>query len=436
MTPDYSETRRRNADLAGKLLSLTAAPVVDDAPVIEAPPPLQQADAIVAHIEINNHHGVGVLLQRMFGECGNIVSIRSQDYYGGQQNFGAMHTSISHGNKPHDMVVWDVLEALRGATVRRILCVPYFPDDALTAVALKEAFGVPLCTFLMDDQNLYADGITDAVMAELLERSSLRLAISPDMRAAYEAKYGRKVWFMPPLAPTSLIPHRLNGASAEALRSQSAVILGNIWGQHWVELLRATVRGSGITLRWFNNGEFRWLPCSKDDLAKDGILPQEGAAVPDEIFVETLRQAPFLVLPSGTLDEADDRRFIAQLSFPSRIPYILATSHTPILVVGNEQTAAARIVTHLGIGIAVPYRREAFLEGVARITDPEANLAMRRAAFLLSLRFADLGASEWLWQSLAKGRPIDNRYEDLMPPPTLDVSTLVSPFRYTQLPTS
>jgi hypothetical protein len=272
----------------------------------------------------------------------------------------------------------------------------------------------------MDDQNLGSDGISDRIIAELLAKSSLRLAISPEMCAGYERKYGCKVWFMPPLAPTRLIPHRLNAPAMPATSARSAAMLGNIWGQRWVELLRETVRGSGLTLRWYNNGEFRWLPCSKEALVADGIIPQEGRPHSDDALVEILREAPFVVLPSGTLDDTDDRKPVAQLSFPSRIPYILATSHTPILVVGSPDTAAARLVTRLGIGMVVPYQGASFLEAVERITSPDANLAMRRAAFLLSIRFADVAGAEWIWQSLAKGEPFDRRYEDLMPVPDQD----------------
>lgn len=42
-----------------------------------------------------------------------------------------------------------------------------------------------------------------------------------------------------------------------------------------------------------------------------------------------VRAAPFAVLPSGTLDEDDDRRFLARLSLPSRVPYMMATAHIP-----------------------------------------------------------------------------------------------------------
>lgn len=401
-------------ELARKLLDLIAKapPESITEQFVQQPP--QDADAIVTHIEVNDRHGVGVLISRLFGEDDNILSIRSQDYYEGRQDFGAMHVCVSHSDTSRDMVFWNVLQALRGATVKRVLCVPYFPDDARNAIALKESFGGPLCTYLMDDQNLCADGIPDSVMEELLAKSTLRLAISRELCAGYEQKYGYKMWLMPPLVPTRLIPPRLNTPPEAALQSHSGIIVGNIWGQRWIELLRETVRDSGITLRWYNHGEFRWLPCTKEALSSDGVIPQEGPPDPDERMVEILRQAPFVVVPSGTLDDTDDRRFIAQLSFPSRIPYILATSHAPILVLGNPETAAARFVTGAGIGMVAPYGRRTFQEAVEQITRPGVNLEMRRAAFLLSIRFADLGASEWLWSSLAKGEPMDGRYEELM----------------------
>jgi len=387
---------------------------------------LKDADAIVSHIEVNDHHGVGVLLARLFDRYENIVSIRSKDFYEGRQTFGAAHFCISHGNASRDEVYWKVLESLRGSTVKRVLCVPYFPDDALNAIALKEIFGVPLCTFLMDDQNLTADGIPDSLMRELLAKSDLRLAISAELYAGYELKYGYKMSFMPPLVSNRFILPRVNQLPDAALQSRSAVIIGNIWGQRWLELLRHTVRDSGVTLRWYNNGEFRYLSCTKEALAGDGILLQDASRDPDERMVELLRQAPFVVVPSGVLDETDDRRFIAQLSFPSRIPYILATSQAPILVMGSPETAAARFVTAAGIGIVAPYEHRAFQDAVERISRPDLNLEMRRAALLLAMRFADAGGAEWLWQSLARGEPVDGRYEDMMPPQMPDLSRLVA----------
>jgi hypothetical protein len=81
---------------------------------------------------------------------------------------------------------------------------------------------------------------------------------------------------------------------------------------------------------------------------------------------------------------------------------------------GNRQTGAARFVEHLGIGAVADYDRQAFVEAVNYITQPEVNLMMRKQALVASARFSDAGAAEWIWQSLARGEAIDRRYEDLI----------------------
>jgi hypothetical protein len=44
---------------------------------------------------------------------------------------------------------------LGGHDVKRILCVPYYPDDALSAIATAKLTSAPLVTYIMDDQNRY-----------------------------------------------------------------------------------------------------------------------------------------------------------------------------------------------------------------------------------------------------------------------------------------
>ena len=369
-------------------------------------PALLDANAIVTHIEVNRQHGVGVLVQRLFSDSSNILSVRSRDYFKGCQEFGAQHVRISSGG--------DVVPSLHGSTVKRILCVPYFPEDARNAIALKEIFHAPLCTYLMDDQNLSTDGIADELMAELLEKSALRLAISAELCKGYEEKYGHKIWFMPPLAPAQFIPPNVNYRSRRELGFKEAVIVGNIWGHRWIELLRETVRGTRIRLRWYNHGEFRNVDGPIAELAADGIVPMLGRD-DDRVLVNTLRCAPFVVVPSGILDETDDRRFIAQLSLPSRIPYIFATSHAPILVLGSPETAAARFVSSAGIGLVSPYESGAFRETTDLLLDPAKNRTLRDAAFRLSRKYTDAGAADWIWESLARGEPVDDRYQKLTP---------------------
>jgi hypothetical protein len=59
------------------------------------------------------------------------------------------------------------------------------------------------------------------------------------------------------------------------------------------------------------------------------------------------------------------------------------------------------------------YRQNEFLEAAGKLTQPEVNNGMRRRAFLLAPRFSDLGAAEWIWESLEKGKPVDGRYQEM-----------------------
>jgi hypothetical protein len=412
---NYSD---RDRELVSRLLELIGGPPGDAEPSVsfDKPGPSGPADAswdaIITAFEVNDQHGTGVLLRRIFQGERNILSIRSTDLYEGRHEFGDISLRLFHRNDLRDAAFARVLRVLGDRTVRRVLCVPFYGADVLTALAVKEICGVPMCTYLMDDQNICADGIPDDLMRELLAKSALRLAISPELRIAYELKYGFRISYMPPVVTDRLILSRLNPPPANA-RPDHGVIIGNIWGHQWLTLLRETVRKSQVTLSWYCNGQFRWVHCSREDLIADSIIPYD--PLPEEELLRVLRGEWFAVLPTGRLSEEDDHRFIAQLSLPSRLVYLLTTSQIPVLLLGSPQTAAANFVKQFGIGLVADYERRAFREAVHAITQPETNLAMRRNAMMAAKRFTDAGAADWIWESLALGRPVDQRYEELMP---------------------
>jgi hypothetical protein len=398
--------------LARKLISLTGGRIG-----------VENGDLFITGMEVNDQHGTGVLLRRLFHGDPNIISIRSCDLYDGRHEFGEIALCLSHKGQPRDAVFSSVLKAMGSSTVRRALCVPYYPDDARTALAVKEIYGVPLCTYIMDDQNIGARGIPDELMRELLSKSSLRLAISPELRVAYELKYGLKIGYMPPLVTGRLILSRLNLPPADA-RPHHGIIIGNIWGHQWLSLLRDTVRNSGVSLSWYCNGHFRWVQCSREDLIADSITPFD--PVPEEELVRVLRGEWFAVLPTGTLSREDDHSFIAQLSLPSRLVYLMTTAQIPVLLLGSPRTGAASFVKQHGIGRVADYERQSFLDAVKAITEPETNHSMRRNALLAAGRYTDAGAGEWIWESLSRGGPIDRRYEDLMPVEMPDLTHLLA----------
>ena len=382
---------------------------------------LRNADVIITHCEVNERHGTGVHIKKMFRSRPNILSIRSENRYDGRQQFGALALRIPHPDSDPQAARHRTAKAMGNSTAGRILCVAYLPADAITALALRELSGAPLCTYIVDDQNICVRRMPDDLLRRLLEQSSLRLANSPEMRVAYQAKYGLPFHYMPPVAPSYVIAGELQPPPTQA-DPNHGVVIGNIWGPNWVRLLCRAVRGSGIRLTWYFPGDRRDLPVSVQQLEACGILLKD--PLPEDELVRTLRGCWFTVAPTGTLDRADDLRWVAQLSLPSRVVYLIAASHIPVLVLGNATTAAARFVEQFGVGLVADYDRTAFQAAVRRITGYDENLAMRRKAAAVGPRFSDEGAAEWIWQSLALGRPVDQRFEQLMPavPPALPAS--------------
>ncbi len=379
-------------------------------------------DVVLTGMEVNSQHGTGVLLRRLFGEGAGVLSIRSFNLYGGQHEFGEAALRLSHGSEIRDLAFDRVLRAVGDSPIRRILCVPYYPDEVRTALVLKAAFNAPLCSFIMDDQNVCVEGIPDALMEELLAKSDLRLAISPELRTAYELKYGCAIWYMPPVVTGELILSRLNPPPEDSPR-EHGVMIGNVWGRSWLDHLRQTVRGSGVSLTWFCSGRFRWVSCSRRELIADSITPHN--PVPDSDLLRTLRGEWFAVVPSGTLEPDDEHGSVARLSLPSRLVYLMATSQIPVLLLGSGQTGAANFLRQFGTGLISAYDNRSFAAAVEEITDATRNLEMRRNALFAAGRFSDVGAAEWIWRSLALRAPVDQRFEALMPAQRPDVGSLI-----------
>lgn len=378
---------------------------------------LTDADVIINAVEINDRHGVGILLQRIFKDRSNTISIRALNIYDGDHSFCDFNYSLSAIGLSRAEIFVKIKEILAGHTVKRILCIPYHQEEIFMALAVHELFGAKICTYLMDDQNILADGIPDDVMGEMLSKSTLRLAISSEMRDVYTAKYGCKINFAPPVIPAKLanteIP--LAFASIDQMSEnihQTGAMIGNIWSSQWFQLLRTMTREAGVQLDWYGNSGADWNMGNRSQLATDGIT--ERGFLPTEAELATvLRNHAYIVVPSGTLDERDDNHATSLLSLPSRIPFVMATSNTPIIVVGSRNTAAARFVERLQIGTVADYDPVSFRTAVTYVTQPQIQLQMRQNAARQVPHFVNEQMDEWIWQSLAAGEPIDRQFAEL-----------------------
>jgi hypothetical protein len=365
-------------------------------------------DLLVVHDEVNRLHGTGLLLLAVFGRGPRMATVRSHGFYGGEQEFGFRAVHLPLGDIPRPTVYARALEALPDLDVRRILCVPYYEDDARTAVALHDLFGAPLCTWVMDDQNVADHRIGDAAMRELLAKSRLRLAIGPELRAAYEEKYGDRFYLAPPLVNG---PDVLAGEAPGPGPGGRPLMVGNVWGKRWLDDLRRVVREAGLELDWTSPSAYRFERMEVDELARDGIRclgTLEGAS-----YLERLRAATFVLVPTGTLGPDDDRAAVARFSVPSRMPFTLAAAHSPMIVVGSKDTAAAHFVERLGVGRAVPYDAAALRAAADEVSKPDAQVVLRARSAALAPSFSAAGMAEWIWASLAAGAPVDQRFERL-----------------------
>lgn len=360
-------------------------------------------DLFLVHNEVSRKHGTGVLLERYFGGGDSIVTLRGKNHYDGSCDLTATHLLLDPVglSEADEAALFE--ELISNFPIRRILCVPYYDVDARRAVLAQRLTGAPLCSYVMDDQVIYAKGIREQSARTMFAASALRLVISPEMRAAYEERFGGRFEVMPPLL-TSSEGRRVNIWKPKSSERLRAALVGNVWTSQQFEQLRAFVRATGLELDWFGNTNLVWLPKNPADYERDGIFAR--GFLPEEKLASTLVNYPFVVVPSGKLDGTETNEWLTRLSLPSRMVFILGQSLTPMLVIGHSSTAAAQFVSRFGLGAVVSYETHDLSEVIAKLTaqDSRAELLERLAA--AADKFVLPKAGEWIWQSLEAGRAL------------------------------
>ena len=370
-------------------------------------------DVVITPNEMNHKHGTGFLVDRLFGNRTDLLSIRAANHYGGDHHFGDESLVITHEHLSRPRSIEQTLRNLGGRIPKRIFCVPFLPDDLLTAITLHDVFKAPLCLYLMDDQNVTTPRIPDSLMREFLDRCSLRLTTHSEMREAYESKYGLKFYLLPAVVPARLISTSISEPEPELVRERAGALVGSIWGRAWFDRLKAVVSESGLACHWFGNHQNPSVRISAEELVEAGI--QARGVVSEEVLAPQLRRFPFAIVPTGTLDENDDAAWASALSLPGRILFVLATSNTPIILLGSSKTPAARLIEHFRIGVRCDYTAESFLSAVHRVIDPEYQAELRANAVRIAPKLSTEGVGEWIDRSLGLGRASDDRFEQLMP---------------------
>lgn len=388
-------------------------------------PSISHVDVIVTANEVTQKHGTGALVKRVFHDDSNIISVRSNNHYNGDHDFGIKSYYLPHHELSRKSIFTDISYTFAEYDVDRIFCVPYYSEDLLKAIAIKELFGVPMATWIMDDQNICANHIPDELMKEFLSKCSVRFATHPELRDAYENKYGLKFWLLPAVVPDNLITTAIATPTQNNSQQVTGALIGSIWSQQWFQQLRESVTGAGIKLDWFGNSQYFWLTESEEKLQATSIYPQ-GLCSEHELSAK-LKEYSFVVVPTGTLDERDDQPQFSQLSLPGRIIFNLATSNTPVILLGSSRSSAASFINRFKIGVVCDYTPESFSEAVNYVLDPENQKRMRENAIKVAAHFSDKNIDDWVWQSLADGQAADDRFESIFVRSPIDLVHFIEP---------
>jgi hypothetical protein len=369
---------------------------------------LHDATLLITHAEVSVRHGTGALLKNIFSDEKELVIVYSQNFFGAN-DIGTRSFRVWHGSASFEKVVTRIEEILRDITVRRILCVPFYRDDVLSALAASNLSGAPMALYIMDDQNIHVQEISDRLMTNLVNQAHVCFAVSQPLRQIYQDKFHRPFWFVPPVVSPDLIA--LSHPTHSASNPPKGVLIGNVWSLDVLNDLRKLIEQSGLMIDWFGNAGKPFINLSGDELLNEGMRLR--SVLPDKELVTELRNADFAIVPSGRLSGETSHDWLARASLPSRIIYLTATANIPIIVIGHTDTAAARFVTELGIGVCCEYEVNSFHRAVAEVTSDGLLSQIRRRANSLGPSFSSEGMASWLWRSLELGKPADLRYENL-----------------------
>lgn len=104
--------------------------------------PIKDATLVLTHAEICNRHGTGALLMKILEGVDPLVVFYSKNFFG-QNEMGTVARHVQHEDTRRPAVRDKVANLLRSMQISRILCLPYYEDDALSALAAAEISRCP-----------------------------------------------------------------------------------------------------------------------------------------------------------------------------------------------------------------------------------------------------------------------------------------------------
>lgn len=369
-------------------------------------------DLVISPNEISFAHGTGVLLSRLLDGRNDFVAVRSRTNYGGQQIITPVEALVlPDGMSGRAEIFRQMAEWIAGYPVRNILCAPYFETDLVLAIAAQAITGAPLGLWIMDDNCLKNSGIDKKIMAEAIERSSALFAISPELKRQYQSEFRKPMAVLPPLVAPSMI----RAKPAKPPAKPRAVMIGNVWSVDLLDRTSRAVEAAGLEVDWYASNPDLWTgSLTSAVLAGRGIKVIDEKS-PDKISA-AVTSASCVLVPSDSGDSGAHEAALGAMSLPTRMPFVLASSGTPMIVLGRPGTAAGQFVERFALGQVVPYDGAALRAAFYELSNAETQQSIRARAAAVAPRFSFKGAAEFVFDAIASnGRWADDRFETLLP---------------------
>ncbi|HEY5706506.1 MAG TPA: hypothetical protein VIS96_13120 [Terrimicrobiaceae bacterium] len=351
-------------------------------------------DFIVTHDLPVFAHGVGALIQKVFEGSRPWASIRSEEHHDRHKapvpSLLIRSHSSEHPNRLATMCA--TARAIGESPVRGVLAVPYSDQDCLNALALSYLYSVPLRLWLMDDQNIYGDRISDSLMRELIERSVLRLAICEEMKEHYETKFGYPFKVQMPVERECDLVDR---ALLATLRDPPKFVsCGNVWCDSTMRTLMEFTRSERFMIDWYGN---LGNDIAHEELAAGGIRVQ--GSLPHGDLIARLREydAAIVAMPDNS---SPGRAWQACLSFPSKIITLSVAGNLPILFAGPRDNPGASFIRKNDLGETCEWAPAQFSAALGRILSVGRLAQIRRNAARISRQFSASPVAEKIWREL------------------------------------
>jgi len=369
--------------------------------------PNEGKDLLITDNVTNASHGAGILLCNIL-DPQTCINIRRDDAF---LNYGEgpfPHRRIDLIENSRSAICSWLLKILDEQNIRRIIYISTCSgkgNDLLSIVA-KTIFDVPLLVWVMDDHLR----LEDHIARELYTIADIVFVISPELRDFYEAKFQRKFYILPPTVKSSLIVTDAERDISRNLANKTCVMIGNVWDADWLVELCRTVSKSDWTIHWYSP-PVKVSEVVFDTIRHHGIIIK--GYLPQKELAECVATYPFAIISVGSGNQDNPARGVTYFSLASRVPFLMAATHTPLLVMGNKRSCVANFVRNFGIGVSVDYDQGEFFGAIAKLTEKTFYTQCVTNAATHAKSFSDEGLAAWMWKSCEKREPIDDRFEKL-----------------------